>query len=221
MAPVHLLTDLLPAREMPRLYAAADAYVLASRGEGWGRPFMEALAMGLPTISSRWGGHREFVDEDTSWLVEGNLVDVPEDAELFNELYRGHRWFEPEVEDLAAKIRDVARDWNAARRRAAPARERLIERFGAQATAETLREAATAAVARFGGATRPACVIRGSSARPPRSPTVNDGLAAGLEAGGRVVHHRAPGATPASCPRPGSRTPGRTTSPRSPTDPPS
>ena len=40
------MTDLLPADDMPRLYAAADAYVLASRGEGWGRPYMEAQAMG-------------------------------------------------------------------------------------------------------------------------------------------------------------------------------
>src|SRR5262249_38548896 len=87
LAPVHLLTDLLPADAMPQLYAAADAYVLASRGEGWGRPYMEAQAMGLPTIASAWGGQREFMDEDTSWLVEGELVDVPRDAEVFNTLY--------------------------------------------------------------------------------------------------------------------------------------
>ncbi len=202
MAPVHLLTDTLPAREMPRLYAAADAYVLASRGEGWGRPFMEALAMGLPTISSRWGGHRQFVDEDTSWLVDGCLVDVPDDAELFNSLYRGHRWFEPEAEDLADKLRAIAGDWDAARRRAAPARERLIERFGPQATAETLRRAAEAATDRF-NPIRPACVIRGSFGSTASLAAVNDGITSGLEALGRVVHHRAPEAAKSDTPAPG------------------
>ena len=122
LAPVRLMTDLLSAEDMPRLYAAADAYVLASRGEGWGRPYMEAQAMGLPTIASHFGGQLEFMDEDTSWLVDGQLVDVPDDADLFNELYRGHRWFEPDVDDLAAKLTDIAADWGEASRRAAPAR---------------------------------------------------------------------------------------------------
>jgi glycosyltransferase involved in cell wall biosynthesis len=55
-APILLDTRFLPAADMPRLYAGADAFVLASRGEGWGRPWMEAMAMGLPTIGSRWSG---------------------------------------------------------------------------------------------------------------------------------------------------------------------
>ena len=203
LAPVHLLTDLLPAREMPRLYAAADAYVLASRGEGWGRPYMEAQAMGLPTIASHWGGQLEFMDEDTSLLVDGTLVDVPDDAELFNSLYRGHRWFEPDAEDLAAKMRAIASDWNAARARAAPARERLIERFGREATARTLREAGREAIARFGDPARPACTVRGQFGSTASLATVNDGLAAGLEDLGVVVHHRAPGSQAAPDPNPG------------------
>ena len=132
LAPVYMLTDLLDTADMPRLYAAADAYVLASRGEGWGRPYMEAQAMGLPTIASRWGGQREFMDADTSWLVDGDLIDVPNDAELFNTLYQGHRWFDPDVDDLAAKMREIAADWDAAARRAEPARQRLIEQVRAR-----------------------------------------------------------------------------------------
>ncbi len=30
---------------MPRLYASVDAFVVPSRGEGFGMPFMEAMAM--------------------------------------------------------------------------------------------------------------------------------------------------------------------------------
>ena len=56
-APILLDTRFLPTADMPRLYAGADAFVLASRGEGWGRPYMEAMAMGLPTIGSRWSGN--------------------------------------------------------------------------------------------------------------------------------------------------------------------
>jgi len=31
-----------------------DALVVATHGEGWGRPQMEAAAMGLPVITTNW-----------------------------------------------------------------------------------------------------------------------------------------------------------------------
>ena len=90
---------------MPRLYAGADAFVLASRGEGWGRPWMEAMAMGLPTIGSRWSGTTMFMDDANSWLVDGEVVDVAESAQSHTPFYRGHRWFHPDREALAAALR--------------------------------------------------------------------------------------------------------------------
>ena len=70
---------------MPRLYAAADAYVLPTRGEGWGRPYMEAMAMGLPTIGSRWSGNLEFMHDGNAWLVDGELVPVAHGMEVFGD----------------------------------------------------------------------------------------------------------------------------------------
>jgi glycosyltransferase involved in cell wall biosynthesis len=39
---------------MLRMYSSVDAFVLASHGEGWGLPYMEAMAMGLPCIATNW-----------------------------------------------------------------------------------------------------------------------------------------------------------------------
>ncbi len=63
---VVVLEEQLEISDVPRLYRAADAFVLASRGEGWGRPYMEAMAMGLPTIATAWSGHLEFMNPDNS-----------------------------------------------------------------------------------------------------------------------------------------------------------
>jgi hypothetical protein len=59
----------LSTEAMIGLYKAASAYVLPTHGEGWGLPYMESMAMGLPTIATEWGGNLEFMSKDTGLLV--------------------------------------------------------------------------------------------------------------------------------------------------------
>lgn len=53
---LYVVSSHLSDAEFPRWYAAADAFVLPSRGEGWGRPHVEAMSMGLPVIATNWSG---------------------------------------------------------------------------------------------------------------------------------------------------------------------
>jgi glycosyltransferase involved in cell wall biosynthesis len=146
-APVHMAPELLAPALMPRLYAACDAFVLPSRGEAWGRPYMEALALGLPTIGPRWGGALEFMHDGNSWLVDGELVPVEDRAAAERPLYRGQRWFEPDRKHLVDALRAVADAGAAAADRAAGARDELVERFGPEATSRRVRGVAEAALA--------------------------------------------------------------------------
>lgn len=50
LPPVELVTDDLSRESLRTMYAAADAFVLPTRGEGWGLPIAEAMSMGLPVI---------------------------------------------------------------------------------------------------------------------------------------------------------------------------
>ncbi len=128
-APIVLLARVLSTAELPRLYAAADAYVLPSRGEAWGRPYMEAMAMGLPTIGSRFGGPLEFMHDGNAWLVDGRMVPVPREADIPAH-YRGQRWFEPDREALVVALRQVAEGGAETRAKAGRARAELVPRFG-------------------------------------------------------------------------------------------
>jgi glycosyltransferase involved in cell wall biosynthesis len=52
------------------LYTACDAFVLMTASEGWGMPYLEALACGVPVIAPRHGGQLEFLSDDNAILTK-------------------------------------------------------------------------------------------------------------------------------------------------------
>jgi glycosyltransferase involved in cell wall biosynthesis len=67
---VVLFGDILSEQMMPRLFAAADCYVLFTRGEGFGLPYAEAAACRMPVIATRYSGQTDFLDDENSYLVD-------------------------------------------------------------------------------------------------------------------------------------------------------
>ena len=109
MPPVRILRW-LPQDDIPRLYAAATALVQPSRGEGWGRPHAEAMAMGVPVVATNWSGSTEFLTPDNAFLiaVEDELVSVGSGA------FREHKWAQPSVVSLRGILRHIHEDHDAA-----------------------------------------------------------------------------------------------------------
>ena len=102
---LRILPNPLPPAGMKKLYAAAHAFVLPTRGEAWGRPFMEAMACGLVTIGTAWGGHLDFMNANNSLLVDYELVAVPESAAREWSYFRGQTWAEPSIGSLRNCLR--------------------------------------------------------------------------------------------------------------------
>ncbi len=103
-APILVLAEQVPEPQMPNLYNSADVYIAPSRGEGWGRPHMEAMACGLPVIATRWGGNLDFMTEDNSWLLDIESLVQIDTREEFH-FYRGQNWAEPSVAHLKRLMR--------------------------------------------------------------------------------------------------------------------
>jgi glycosyltransferase involved in cell wall biosynthesis len=104
---ITLLPFPLSQLEMQELYASAHAFVLPTRGESWGRPFMEAMASGLVTIGTGWGGHLDFMNASNALLIDYELADVPESAAVEWPFFRGQIWAEPSVASVRNCLRQA------------------------------------------------------------------------------------------------------------------
>jgi len=124
--PVILLTDPLPPESMPALYRAADCFVLPTRGEGWNLPAIEALASGLPVITTAWSGHLEYLSDANAFLVRcDGLEPVPDQALREEPVYTGHRWARPNADHVRELMRWVFENHETARATAVQARPAL------------------------------------------------------------------------------------------------
>lgn len=117
----QLLSKDLALKDLPRLYRAADAFVLPSRGEGWGRPHVEAMSMALPVIATNWSGSTEFLHSDVALPLP---LDGLEPAE------NGHgRWAQPSREQLRRLMRYLQQHPREGKAIGEAARQRMVERF--------------------------------------------------------------------------------------------
>ena len=136
--PLWLSLRTLPTALMPTLYCACDAFVLASRGEGWGRPYMEAMAMGLPTIGTGWGGNRAFMTESNSYLIDYQLQPIDTEVTPHYSSDAGHYWAAPSGDHLRHLMRSVVSNSEEAGRRGLRARRDIAENYSVRHVLDSL-----------------------------------------------------------------------------------
>lgn len=119
-----LLLSGLSLEDLVRLYRSVDAFVLPSRGEGWGRPYMEAMAMGLPVIATNWSGPTEFVSNDVGYLLPISGL-VPAELEAFP----NHQWAEPDANELVRLLKYLRDHREDATQKGLKAREHVVKKW--------------------------------------------------------------------------------------------
>jgi glycosyltransferase involved in cell wall biosynthesis len=101
---VHLVERVLSRGDKDALMAACDCYVSLHRAEGFGITLAEAMWLGKPAIATGFSGNLDFMDAETSFLVDHELVPIGPG----NEPYPADgEWAEPDVGHAARLMREV------------------------------------------------------------------------------------------------------------------
>ena len=92
---VYLLHGSLSEEEMNKLYnhPKVKSFMSLTHGEGFGRPLLEATMTGLPVIASAWSGHVDFLSQNDSMLLGGELVQVPQSMVWKDIIIPESQWF--------------------------------------------------------------------------------------------------------------------------------
>lgn len=130
---VVLITEQMTQKKLLSLYRTVDAFVLPSRGEGWGRPHMEAMAMELPVIATNWSGPTAFLSPTV-----GYLLDIDNLEEIEEGFMSGHKWAMPSVTHLRTLMRHLYLHPEEGKQKGRLARSHILENFSVRSCAQAL-----------------------------------------------------------------------------------
>jgi glycosyltransferase involved in cell wall biosynthesis len=74
---IELIEDDLDTAGLAELYRSCDIFVLPYRGEGFAMPVLEAMASGLPVITTAGGPTDEFCPAQACWRIRSERREMP------------------------------------------------------------------------------------------------------------------------------------------------
>ncbi|MFW5734838.1 MAG: glycosyltransferase, partial [Oceanidesulfovibrio sp.] len=101
---VVLINEDLAQEEILTLYKKCHCLVAPSRGEGFGLPMAEAMALGMPVITTGYGGQTDFCTNDTAWLIDYSFAQAKSHLSA-----PGSLWVEPHAGHLAELMHAIRR----------------------------------------------------------------------------------------------------------------
>jgi len=131
---VTVLWGEMSAQELADLYRACDTFVLPSRAEGWGLPLIEAVAAGLPVITTMYSGHTEFLNHVRDSVLPVDFVMANIDCAEYCSYYPDSQnnwgsWARPDVYSIAACMQVACREVESLYKNAQRNSQIIRERF--------------------------------------------------------------------------------------------
>jgi hypothetical protein len=109
---IYLLNGDLSDNEVNELYnhPKVKAMVSLTKGEGYGRPLLEFSLTGKPIIASGWSGHMDFLHNEYTLLLPGELENVHTSA-ANDWLIKESKWFKPSDPHIGSTFKEVFKNY--------------------------------------------------------------------------------------------------------------
>jgi glycosyltransferase involved in cell wall biosynthesis len=111
---VYLLHGELEDKEVNELYnhPKVKVHVSFTKGEGYGRPLLEASISQKPVIAPNYSGHIDFLQQDLSVLLPGQVTQIHPSAVVQNMLIPESGWFTVDYVKAAEILEDIYKNYN-------------------------------------------------------------------------------------------------------------
>jgi glycosyltransferase involved in cell wall biosynthesis len=111
---VYLVHGELSDEEINELnnHPKVKAFVSFTKGEGYGRPLLEASITGKPVIASAYSGHLDFLSNELSILLPGEIKQIHGSAVVQDMLLPESAWFTVNYERASKVLIDVYKNYN-------------------------------------------------------------------------------------------------------------
>jgi glycosyltransferase involved in cell wall biosynthesis len=110
---VYLIHGELSDNEINELYnhSKVKAHVSFTKGEGYGRPLLEASISQKPVIASSWSGHLDFLNPEMSVLLPGEITQIHPSAVVQDMLLPESGWFTVDYKKASEILEDVYKNY--------------------------------------------------------------------------------------------------------------
>jgi glycosyltransferase involved in cell wall biosynthesis len=128
--PIYLLHGDLSENELANLYHhnKVKGMISFTKGEGYGRPLAEFALTGKPILVSKWSGLTDFLPEENTVYLEGDLKNVHESA-ADNFLLKESQWFTVNYSKAANSIFDVYKNYKQYSEKSKGLKQNIIKNF--------------------------------------------------------------------------------------------
>lgn len=133
---IRLLQPCESDYDVARFYQQGHVFVLPSRCEGWGLPILEAMASGIPVITTGFGAHSTFATPETAMILPLERLEPIDDPVWFSPAENWGYWLKLEVGVIAAALCEARRDYAALKARALEVGPQIHQRFTWEAAAK-------------------------------------------------------------------------------------
>ena len=110
---VYIVHGDLTDKELNSLYNhdKVKVHITFTKGEGFGRPLLEASLTGKPIIAPGWSGHMDFLNPQQTILLGGELEDIHPSAQWDTIIIEGAKWMSVDPNMAATAMVEALRNY--------------------------------------------------------------------------------------------------------------